>query len=153
MAHNTLNYTFADLDLDFTKHPVSKDVAKKYDEEAVKTSVRNLIQTMHYERPFHPEIGSMVHSLLFENASPITATVMKRTIEDTLRNFEPRIRVLDVIILPAAPDRISGAPHAQFAEAQGQRLEDYNTYNVTIVFNVLTHNAPVELSLMLKEVR
>ena len=132
MAHNTLNYTFADLDLDFTKHPVSKDVAKKYDEEAVKTSVRNLIQTMHYERPFHPEIGCMVHSLLFENATPMMAVAVQRTIEDTLNNLEPRIRLLDVIVLPK---------------------EDENAYNITIVFNIVTQNDPVELTLMLKEVR
>ena len=61
--HNTLNYKYSDLDLDFTAHAVTKDILRKYDDEAVKRSVRNLITTMHYERPFHPEKGCMVHSL------------------------------------------------------------------------------------------
>ena len=132
MAHNTLTYTYSDLDLDFTKHAVTKDVAKMYDTEAIKRSVRHLVYTMHYERPFHPEIGCMVHSLLFENATPLTAVAVQRTIEDTLNNLEPRIRLLDVIVLPK---------------------EDENAYNITIVFNIVTQNDPVELTLMLKEVR
>ena len=130
--HNTLTYTYSDLDLDFTKHAVSKDVLKKYDDEAVKRSVRNLVSTMHYERPFHPEIGCMVHSLLFENATPLTAEMMKRTITDTLKNHEPRARVLDVIVLANI---------------------DNHRYDVTIVFNVREHSNPIEVSLFLKEVR
>ena len=132
MAHNTLTYTYSDLDLDFTKHAVSKDVGKKYDVEAVKKSVRHLVYTMHYERPFHPEIGCMVHSLLFENATPMMAVAVQRTIEDTLNNLEPRIRLLDVMVIPR---------------------EDENAFEITIVFNVVSQNEPVELSLFLKEVR
>ena len=132
MAHNTLTYTYSDLDLDFIKHVVTKDVTKKYDVESIKRSVRHLVYTMHYERPFHPEIGCMVHSLLFENASPMMAAMVQRTIEDTLTNLEPRIRLLDVLVLPK---------------------EDENAYEITIVFNVVTQNDPVELTLMLKEVR
>ena len=119
MAHNTLTYTYSDIDLDFTVHPVSKDVLKKYDDESVKRSVRNLVTTMHYERPFHPEIGCMVHSLLFEPVSPMTAEFVKRTIVDTLNNHEPRARLLDVIVNPN---------------------EDGNRYDITVVFNVLGHN-------------
>ena len=132
MAHNTLTYTYADLDLDFTKHAVSKDVGKRYDEEAIKRSVKNLVYTMHYERPFHPEVGCMVHSLLFENATPMTGAMVQRTIEETLNNLEPRIRLLNVIVVPK---------------------EDENAYEITIVFNIVSQNDPIELTLMLKEVR
>ena len=62
-----VNRIYSDLDLDFTRNPVTSDVVKLTDVEAVKRSVKNLIQTNHYERPFHPEIGSDVRALLFEN--------------------------------------------------------------------------------------
>ena len=95
-TRNTRQYS--DINLLFTKHPVTADVTKKNDEEAVKASLRNLISTKHYERPFHPEIGCQVYSLLFENFNPITAQVMKKTIYDTIEKFEPRVTVLDVKI-------------------------------------------------------
>ena len=89
---------YSDLNLLFTKHPVTADVTKKNDEEAVKASLRNFISTKHYERPFHPEIGCQVYNLLFENFNPITAQVMKKTIYDAINKFEPRVTVLDVKI-------------------------------------------------------
>jgi hypothetical protein len=70
MARNTR--TFTDLDLNFLAHPVTKDVTAKTDEQAVKASIRNLILTSNYEKPFHPEIGSPIKSLLFEPATPLT---------------------------------------------------------------------------------
>ena len=69
MARNTR--TFTDLDLNFFAHPVTKDVTTKIDEQAIKSSVRNLILTSNYEKPFHPEIGSPLKSLLFEPATPL----------------------------------------------------------------------------------
>ena len=95
-TRNTRQYS--DFNLLFTKHPVTADITRKNDEEAVKASLKNLISTKHYERPFHPEIGCQVYSLLFENFNPITAQVMKKTIYDTINKFEPRVTVLDVKI-------------------------------------------------------
>jgi len=89
---------FKDIDLLFTAHPNTKDVVKKRNEEAIKQSVKSLILTQYYERPFHSEIGSPVRGLLFELATPLTVHTLKRGIIDTLENFEPRIRVLDVNI-------------------------------------------------------
>lgn len=96
MTRNTRQYT--DLNLLFSSHPVTADVTKKTDEEAVKTSLKNLIQTRNYERPFHPEIGCQLHSLLFENFTPATKQVMKKTIFDVIKKFEPRASVTDVSI-------------------------------------------------------
>lgn len=96
MTRNTRQYT--DLNLLFSSHPVTADVTKKTDEEAVKASLKNLIQTRHYERPFHPEIGCQLHALLFENFTPATRQVMKKTIFDVIRKFEPRASVTDVSI-------------------------------------------------------
>lgn len=90
--------TYSDFNLLFTANPATGDITKKTNEEAIKASVRNLIQTKNFERPFHPEIGSQIFSLLFENFTPVIAQVMKKTILDTIEKFEPRVSVLDIKI-------------------------------------------------------
>ena len=111
-----------DLDLFFAKKSGSKDIRKITDIQAVKRSVRNLVLLNHYEKPFHPEIGSGIRDLLFENMSPITAFVLAKKIEDVIENFEPRARLIGV---KASPDL------------------DRNAYEITIEFYVV--NAPTEL--------
>jgi phage baseplate assembly protein W len=90
---------FTDLNLIFQPHPYSKDVLTKNNIEAIKASVQNLILTKNYERPFHPEIGCQVTSLLFENSTPATLAAVERTIRDTLTKFEPRISIIDINIV------------------------------------------------------
>ena len=111
-----------DLDLFFGKKQGSGDISKITDVEAVKRSVRNLILTNFYEKPFHPEIGSGVRDMLFENMTPITSVVLAKKIEDVVENFEPRARLIGVRALPNL---------------------DRNEYEVTIEFFVV--NAPTEL--------
>ena len=89
---------FADLDLNFTPHPVTGDVGFKKDENAVKQAVKNLVLTQNFERPFHSEIGSSLRSLLFEPATPMTKEILRKTISDTITNFEPRVDLIDVEI-------------------------------------------------------
>jgi len=89
---------FSDLDLDFTRNNVTNDIDKVEDVAAVKRSVKNLIQTNFYERPFHPEIGSGIRQLLFEPATPLTKTFLKRKIEEVLANFEPRASIEQITI-------------------------------------------------------
>ena len=113
---------YRDLDLFFFKKQGSGDVNKITDIEAVKRSVRNLVLTNFYEKPFHPEIGSGVRDMLFENMSPITAVVLARKVEDVIENFEPRARLIGVRALPNL---------------------DRNEYELTIEFFVV--NAPTEL--------
>ena len=113
---------YRDLDLFFSKKQGSDDVNKVTDIEAVKRSVRNLVLTNFYEKPFHPEIGSGVRDMLFENMSPITASVLTKKVEDVIENFEPRARLTSVSALPNL---------------------DRNEYEVTIEFFVV--NAPTEL--------
>ena len=113
---------YRDLDLFFTKKSGSDDISKITDIEAVKRSIRNLVLTNFYEKPFHPEIGSGVRSILFENMTPITAIVLARKVEDVIENFEPRARLISVRSLPNL---------------------DRNEYKVTIEFFVV--NAPTEL--------
>ena len=89
---------FADLDLNFTPHPVTGDVGFKKDENAIKQAVKNLVLTQNFERPFHSEIGSSLRSLLFEPATPMTKEILRKTISDTITNFEPRVDLIDVEI-------------------------------------------------------
>ena len=113
---------YKDLNLNFSTNPITSDVTTLTDVNAVKRSVRNLLLTNHYDRPFHPEIGSNVQALLFENFGPITANQLTRTIEEMIANFEPRARVESVECFP---------------------LQDRNTYDVRIYFYV--ENMPAEL--------
>lgn len=91
---------YKDLDLAFTMHPVRKDVNKHVDDLAVINSVKNLISTSRYERPFQPQLGSGVRGLLFEQMDAITVTSLKREIIQTLENFEPRVVVQNVAVSP-----------------------------------------------------
>ena len=113
---------YRDLDLFFGKKNTSKDISKVQGVQAVKRSVRNLILTNIYEKPFHPEIGSGIRDLLFEPISPITAFVLSQRVEDVIENFEPRARLVGVRALPDL---------------------DRNSYEISIEFYV--QNAPTEL--------
>jgi len=113
---------YKDLDLFFAKKSGSKDIRKVTDIQAVKRSVRNLVLLNHYEKPFHPEIGSGIRDMLFENMSTMTAIILARKIEDVIENFEPRVRLISVRADPNL---------------------DRNEYEVTIEFFVV--NTPTEL--------
>ena len=113
---------YSDIDLFFGPKTGSKDITKVIDVTAVKRSVRNLILTNPYEKPFHPEIGSGVRDILFELMTPITAYVLTMKIEEVIENFEPRARLIGVRAIPNL---------------------DNNAYEVTIEFYVV--NAPTEL--------
>ena len=113
---------YKDLDLFFAKTQASNDVRKVTDIQAVKRSVRNLVLLNHYEKPFHPEIGSGIRDMLFENMSNMTAFILAKKIEDVIENFEPRVRLISVRADPNL---------------------DRNEYEVTIEFFVV--NAPTEL--------
>jgi|TARA_B100001094_G_scaffold134020_1_gene129814 phage baseplate assembly protein W len=89
---------FRDIDLDFNRNAVTNDVNVVEDVVAVKRSVRNLIQTNFYERPFHPELGCGIRELLFENFTPMTRVFLQRKIEEVLINYEPRIQLQNVSV-------------------------------------------------------
>ena len=89
---------YIDLDLNFARHPKTHDVSRKVDLSAIITSLKNLIKTANYERPFHPEIGCQIHSLLFEQITPNTKASIERTIKYTIDNFEPRVELLNYAV-------------------------------------------------------
>ena len=87
---------FRDIDLDFARNPVTNDVNVVEDVIAVKRSVRNLVQTNFYERPFQPELGCGIRELLFENFTPMTKVFLERKIEEVIVNYEPRVQLQNV---------------------------------------------------------
>lgn len=93
---------YTDIDFGFRANPVTGDVSLKRGTEAIKQSVRNILLTNKGERPFDPEFGSNIRSQLFENFDPITEALLSDEIRTALRNYEPRVRVLDV--------RVDGRP-------------------------------------------
>src|SRR5271169_6771471 len=97
----TRHYT--DLDLNFTEHPIKKDVNILTDDDAVIQSVENLIFTNHYDFPFHPELGSSITNLLFENMTPLTESNIQLAIQEVLTNFEPRVTIQSIVV-SAQPD-------------------------------------------------
>jgi hypothetical protein len=123
---------FSDIDLTFTRKPAGGDIALSYDSQAVIRSVRNLIQTNHYERLFNPDLGSSVSSLLFENMSPLTAATLEREIQNVIDNYEPRASVSSIV---ATPDY------------------DHNAYNVTITFFIQNLTSPTTITVILQRNR
>jgi len=124
--------TFKDLDLNFAIHPIRKDINVYKAEYAVINSVKNLILTNHYERPFQPEIGSNIRRLLFENVDVILAAQIEREIEETINNFEPRVQVSTVTATPAV---------------------DENGYKVILEFFVINNPDPITIKFFLERIR
>ena len=99
IATNKREVVYRDLDLDFTRHPFTGDVAQKNDIDSVRRSVRNLILTKRFDKPFHPEIDSGIYECLFEPINVLYENKLKESIYYVLRNYEPRIRVDNVVIV------------------------------------------------------
>ena len=123
---------YKDIDLDFGRNPVTNDVNKLTDVEAVKRSVRNLINTSHFERPFHPELGSSIRAMLFEPITPMTALMLQRRVQEVLVNFEPRIRLVQIVANPNI---------------------DSNAYDMRIYFYVVGSNELIEVQSFLERLR
>ena len=123
---------FKDLNLDFQQNTATKDIQKIKDVEAVKRSVRNLINTNHYEKPFHPEIGSNLRAMLFELITPQMNHVITKQIENLINNYEPRCNLVEVFAQP---------------------MFDRNGYSVQISFMVNNHQEPVIVESFLERLR
>ena len=122
---------FSDLDFGFSKHPVSRSVMKKRNIEAIKASIKNLVLTSHFERPFHPEIGSNIYYMLFENYSPLVDRIIERNIKDTVDNFEPRAIINTVSV----------------------NVDGDNAVRVTIDVTPVNINTQVSFNILLERVR
>ena len=90
---------YRDLDLNFRKHPLNGDVSTVSDEAAVKTALRNLVQLARFDKPFNPEIRSPVPEVLFEQADPITASILKTRLTTLIETYETRLRSFTVSVI------------------------------------------------------
>jgi len=139
---------WADLDLDFTAHPVTKDIVRKTNVEAVKRSVRNLIQTNKYDKKFHPEIDGGVTRHLFGLATAATKHDIAEAIRTCLQNYEPRV-IVDRVNVFGNDDKAS--------QMQGEIRVlgniDRNGFNVSIFFRIVNSPEPIEVSLFLERIR
>jgi phage baseplate assembly protein W len=123
---------YSDIDFIFKKKPVTADVALSYDEQAVVRSIRNLLSTRHYERPFNPELGSNIETLLFEMVSPLTAVALQKEVKDVIKNYEPRAIVKEITVSPD-PDK--------------------NAYSLTLTFYIENSTLPTTVNLLLERNR
>ena len=124
--------SFKDLDLNFTAHPIKKDVSMHYNEKAVINSVKNLVSTNFYERPFQPFLGSNIRALLFELVDSVVAASLERQITETINNYEPRVSVQSINAIPSP---------------------DENGYKVILTFFIVNNPNPVTINFFLERIR
>jgi len=89
---------YKDFDLSFSRNPLTNDIGKKTDANAINQSMKMLLSTSYYERPFRPQVGSNLRRILFEPADPITIQDLRASIESLILNYEPRVQILDIKI-------------------------------------------------------
>tara|TARA_R100000231_G_scaffold120993_1_gene91116 strand:- start:519 stop:920 length:402 start_codon:yes stop_codon:yes gene_type:complete len=123
MAKKRISRVFKDISLSFTPHPVTKDLTILKNENAIKRSVRNLIQTIPTERFFNSVLGSEVRDSLFDFVDFGTASVIQNQIEITLENFEPRIENVLVEVDPRP---------------------DLNEFEVKVIFDIVGQEIPTQ---------
>lgn len=123
---------FSDLDLDFVKNPITKDVSIKRGELSISRSLRNLIQFNRFDKPFHPEIKSGIRELLFENNNPLIQISLEENIRNIINTYEPRVKIENI--------------SAQFNE-------DGNSVNISIDYKVVGYNREENVTLQLKRIR
>jgi phage baseplate assembly protein W len=132
MITKQVNRIYSDIDFSFAANPVTGDLAKKYDVNAVKQSLKTLILTKYFERPFQPKLGSPVYALLFENMDEVTANRLQLEIELLINRYEPRVRAQEVQVVPDF---------------------DRNAFTVNILFYVFGVEGPLTFSTILRRSR
>lgn len=134
MANENLKISriYKDLDLAFTANPVSGDVSKKIDFNAVKQALYILLQTNFYERPFAPDKGANLRGFLFEPMSNLVAGLIQNTIKNIIESYEPRAKIVSISVV------------ANF---------DTNSYDVTLKYYVIGIDRPQILTANLKRLR
>lgn len=123
---------YTDLNLSLAIHPIKKDIIPLVNADAINQSLKALILTKHYERPFHPEIGCIVTSLLFEPVNAMTSALIQRSIQDVITNFEPRVLVQQILV-DVRPDQ--------------------NSYSVQVVYSIKNNPNPLVFTTFLERAR
>ena len=123
MAIEGISRAFKDINLSFNAHPVTKDITVLKNENAIKRSVRNIVNTIPRERFFNPELGSDVRSSLFIFVDYGTASVIQKQIQIAIENFEPRVDNLQVNVFPRP---------------------DSNEFEVNVIFDIIGQQFPTQ---------
>jgi len=123
---------YIDIDLNFRANPATGDLVRRFDVDAVKSSIKNLIFTDYFERPFHQEIGSRLRNLLFEPIDEITTNEIRLSVFEVIKNFEPRAIVLTVDV---------------------QALPEQQEYRIEVFFQLVNTPEPVRLELFVERLR
>jgi len=129
---NTTAIVYSDFNVNFDVNPVTGDLLKVTGINSVTQSLMNLVQINYYEKPFHPEIGSNIRNLLFEQMDQITSNALSKEIQILIENFEPRVSINNVIV---------------------QADYDNNGYNIEIDFNILSVNNSFTISSFIQRLR
>ena len=133
MAIKRISRAFKDISLSFEPHPITQDLQILKNENAIRRSVRNIVETIPTERFFNSILGSDVRGSLFEFVDFGTASVIERQIIIALNNFEPRIENVDVVVNPNVDD---------------------NAFDVTVIFDIIGQEFPTqEYSFLLEATR
>lgn len=128
----TIKKTFSDIDALLVRNPITNDLAIRTDSRAVSFAIKNLIQTMNGERPFNYNLGSPIKGLLFELSGDQLHIIARQIIIDTIRNYEPRAELIDVII---------------------ENDQNNNALVVTIIYKMINTQSPIELTMTLERTR
>ena len=123
---------YSDFLNDLTPHPVVKDIVRYTNEASVNRSIRNLLRTNRGERLYQPDIGSDLQQLLFEPMIDSTGDLIRKFVQNTITNYEPRAKVLNVEV---------------------KAYEESNAYSVTIYYMLINRQDPVQLTVTLDRVR
>ena len=123
---------FKDFDINFSNNPLTNDVSTKLDIHAINQSLKNLVSTDRYERPFYPQIGCNLRNILFEPMDEITKRDLQDALKYTIKNFEPRVKLIDVI---------------------AQDLPDQNSYQVSVRYEVRATSFQTQFDTILKRLR
>tara|TARA_R100001440_G_scaffold5673_4_gene12087 strand:+ start:287 stop:688 length:402 start_codon:yes stop_codon:yes gene_type:complete len=123
MAYNRVSRAFKDISLSFSPHPVTKDLPILKNEDAIKRSVRNVVETIPTEKFFNPDFGSDVYKSLFDFVDFGTANIIQDQIETSINNFEPRVDNVRVDVDPRP---------------------DENEFEVTVIYDIVGQEFPTQ---------
>ena len=126
-----VGYSFIIPDTTFS-YSTPGDISIKTDDNAIKASIRNLISTMNYERPFNSKLGSQARAIFFEIVTPMTSIILKKSVTDVIRNFEPRVVVNDVQV--------------------SINSETHDAY-ITVYFTIINTTQPLQVTVILERTR
>lgn len=117
---------YSDFLNDITLHPIRKDISRNINEDAVKRSIKNILLTNYYERPFRPKFGANITKYLFEPLTPLTLKLIKNDINSAIVNYEPRATIIDITV--------------------SSDNTDNNSISVTVIFSIINSSSPITLT-------